>query len=85
MPYKDKERQRAYNRAWWKRLSPERVAQNPLCQEVHRAVIALGPVGPTQIVEHIGRSNPNAVSVALHRLAAVGLVENRGYRKWVAL
>jgi len=84
MPYADKERQRAYNREWWKRAG--RVySDGPLAREIEATVRSHGPIGPAEIVKVIGRSTPNSVGVALHHLRANGRVERIGYGKWVSV
>lgn len=82
MPYKDKDRQRAYNRNWW-REHPGPFAGGPLSTDIVEVVRRLGPVSPAVIVEELGYSNTNSVGVQLHRLRALGRLSRLGYGKWV--
>lgn len=83
MPYADQEAQRAYNREWAKK-NRATAANSPLCLAVEEIIVkAKEPVGPAKIAETLGRSNRNAIGVALDRLKHAGRIQNIGYGKWV--
>lgn len=61
----------------------ETPARGNLKTDVERIVREKGPIAPAAIVAELGHSTANAVGVALDRLKRDGLVESRGYGRWV--